>query len=1010
MASSAGTSSWSWDTQGRLTSTTTPHGGTVNYGWDQNSNLTSIAYPGGSCTATPTTYCVQRTYNEANQLTQIADWAGTATQFSVDPNGNGTGVTFPSASANADSYGFNNTDAMTSATFKQSGTTTASLTYGRDNANQLASTTQTGLPTPTSETYGYNSLNQLCWTSPSGGAGTCAAPPADARTYSYDHADNLTKTGNGVTQAYDPANQLCWSSPSGAAGTCTTPPADAVNYTNDIKGERTAATPQYGRAKLYTYDQNGELTSTYQPQSNQNSGEYTPVTAARLLDTRSGTQTGTCAEGCTTLAPGQTRTLTVGGMAGIPTSGAQAVGVTVTVQNPSGTGYVTAYPADQSLPAVSTVNYSSAGAIANSAIVKLSTDGKIKLTNTSATASVDLTVDAAGWYATPTGQAGDTFTVVTPARALDTRSGSPLGTCTGTCATIPAGGTLAVKLAGAAGIPTNGVAAVAANVTVTNTAAAGSAVVYASNATQPATNTISWQAGGTIAALATPTVGSDGYLKITNTSTGTVDVMIDAEGWWATSATASGWVLTPLNQTTVESTTTPTTGTCSPGPCSNWATTAGTKDVKIAGLGGVPSTANGAVAVTFTVTNHSTTVTEAVTAWAGGTTATQPATDTLEVPPGATVSNSAIVPLSPWLSAPQGYINVNTTTASDVKIDVDGYYGGADTVWNYSYDADGLRSTKTTGFVSTYYTWDKSGSLPQLLQETNGNTHVAISYIYGPDGLPFEQITTNGTTNTPLYYHHDQLGSIRAVTNSTGAIVATYTYDAYGQQSGQTGTTTVPFGYAGGYTDPETGFVYLLNRYYDPATATFLTRDPLAPITRQPYQYAGNNPTNWSDPSGLLLSKIHNVAKVVTIGAGLCAIVMANPVCGAIALTSAGVQAVTGTLLYTQGKESKSGAYLDAFGALAGGLGTAADGASEVLSGWSEVAQAEREATDAEREGTAGWRLLHQTSLLLRSTGAGARAGLWGGGSTALFGTAVGLSVASLGTGFVPPFWSPSCP
>jgi len=60
----------------------------------------------------------------------------------------------------------------------------------------------------------------------------------------------------------------------------------------------------------------------------------------------------------------------------------------------------------------------------------------------------------------------------------------------------------------------------------------------------------------------------------------------------------------------------------------------------------------------------------------------------------------------------------------------------------------------------------------------------------------------------------------------------------------------VPFGFAGQLTDAETGFQYLRARYYDPATAQFLTRDPLESLTKQPYAYAVDNPLTFVDPNG----------------------------------------------------------------------------------------------------------------------------------------------------------------
>ena len=48
---------------------------------------------------------------------------------------------------------------------------------------------------------------------------------------------------------------------------------------------------------------------------------------------------------------------------------------------------------------------------------------------------------------------------------------------------------------------------------------------------------------------------------------------------------------------------------------------------------------------------------------------------------------------------------------------------------------------------------------------------------------------------------------------------------------------------------------HLINRYYDPTTAQFLSIDPLVASTGQPYQYAGDDPVNTSDPSGLITAQ-----------------------------------------------------------------------------------------------------------------------------------------------------------
>ena len=101
------------------------------------------------------------------------------------------------------------------------------------------------------------------------------------------------------------------------------------------------------------------------------------------------------------------------------------------------------------------------------------------------------------------------------------------------------------------------------------------------------------------------------------------------------------------------------------------------------------------------------------------------------------------------------------------------------------------------------------------------------------------------------YYQGDQLGSTRLVTDQSGAIAATYSYDPYGKTTAHTGSLNTPFQYTGQYRDTETNLYYLRARYYDPQTAQFLTRDPLEARTHSAYGYVGGDPLNAIDPTGL---------------------------------------------------------------------------------------------------------------------------------------------------------------
>ncbi len=160
----------------------------------------------------------------------------------------------------------------------------------------------------------------------------------------------------------------------------------------------------------------------------------------------------------------------------------------------------------------------------------------------------------------------------------------------------------------------------------------------------------------------------------------------------------------------------------------------------------------------------------------------------------------------------------------------------------YAYNGEGLRTSQTISGTTSYFTWDTAEGLPLILSDGTN------SYIYGPDNMPIEQI--NNSTGTVTYLHHDQAGSTRLLTGSTGTVTGKCTYSAYGTPTCE-GTATTPLGYDGEYTSADTGLVYMRARVYDPATAQFLSVDPLEKLTRAPYNFAEDNPLNESDPTGL---------------------------------------------------------------------------------------------------------------------------------------------------------------
>jgi RHS repeat-associated protein len=103
-----------------------------------------------------------------------------------------------------------------------------------------------------------------------------------------------------------------------------------------------------------------------------------------------------------------------------------------------------------------------------------------------------------------------------------------------------------------------------------------------------------------------------------------------------------------------------------------------------------------------------------------------------------------------------------------------------------------------------------------------------------------------------LFYTFDQLGSVRELIDSTGAIRADYRFDTYGKRTKESGDLDSDWGYAGLWHHGPSGLDLATHRTYDSAQGRWISRDPLGEgVDYNLYRYCGNNPMAVSDPSGL---------------------------------------------------------------------------------------------------------------------------------------------------------------
>ncbi|MEI9478033.1 MAG: RHS repeat-associated core domain-containing protein [Deltaproteobacteria bacterium] len=91
------------------------------------------------------------------------------------------------------------------------------------------------------------------------------------------------------------------------------------------------------------------------------------------------------------------------------------------------------------------------------------------------------------------------------------------------------------------------------------------------------------------------------------------------------------------------------------------------------------------------------------------------------------------------------------------------------------------------------------------------------------------------------------MGTVLGVVNTSGAEIARYVSDDFGNPQVVVGGSPNPFRFAGAFLDSETGLVQMRGRYYDPSFGRFLTQDV---NPGNPYSYCRNNPASLSDPSG----------------------------------------------------------------------------------------------------------------------------------------------------------------
>ncbi len=96
------------------------------------------------------------------------------------------------------------------------------------------------------------------------------------------------------------------------------------------------------------------------------------------------------------------------------------------------------------------------------------------------------------------------------------------------------------------------------------------------------------------------------------------------------------------------------------------------------------------------------------------------------------------------------------------------------------------------------------------------------------------------------------MSSSGSLSNASGVLANTYTYDSFGKLTASSGTIVNPYRFTGRELDSETGLMYYRARYYDQNVGRFIGEDPIRFFSGDVnfYAYVFNSPINYDDPSG----------------------------------------------------------------------------------------------------------------------------------------------------------------
>ena len=166
---------------------------------------------------------------------------------------------------------------------------------------------------------------------------------------------------------------------------------------------------------------------------------------------------------------------------------------------------------------------------------------------------------------------------------------------------------------------------------------------------------------------------------------------------------------------------------------------------------------------------------------------------------------------------------------------------GPQSVSTFAYNGLGDRLQQTVDGVPTNYTLDINVGLTQILADGMN------AYLYGVGRIGEQQ------SGGWVYHHGDALGSVRQLTDLTGAVTLAQNFSPYGEVLNSGGDVVSNYGFTGEFTDT-TGMIHLRARHLNAGVGRFISRDTWGgnfyrPLSINRWGYVEGNPINLTDPS-----------------------------------------------------------------------------------------------------------------------------------------------------------------